>query len=292
VEFRFPVILDSGTNRIEVIASNGYSEGRALVEVSYNTRQNTLPNLRILAIGVSRYDNLAQGEQLRYCGNDAQAIITAFKSQEGKRYAQVQSRLIADGTALTPTAESIRDGLDFLSGAGPRDVAVLFLSGHGMNDSTGNYFFLPKDVTFNDDGSPRRARAITNSEILDVLNRLAGQKLVFIDSCYSAGVAGRQDQRTDNNQLINGLKDAAPAVFTSSRGNELSREWPAFGFGLFTHALVQGLGGAADDNKDSKIQIEELDRYVQKTVSGLNAEQHPYYLAPPGYAEFVVAEIK
>jgi hypothetical protein len=92
--------------------------------------------------------------------------------------------------------------------------------------------------------------------------------------------------------LVNGFKDASPAIFTSSRGNELSREWPEFGYSLFTYILIQGLGGAADANGDGKILIEELDEYMRGAVPALNAEQHPYYYAPPGYAEFVVAETR
>jgi uncharacterized caspase-like protein len=258
-----------------------------MVEVSYTGRQNTRPNLWILSIGVNRYADSAI-PSLNYAVNDAKGIIDAFKTQEGKLYGKVNSLLIADGAQLAPTAENIRDNLAYLRQAGPMDVVVLFVSGHGVNDEAGNFLFLPQDAAFTPDGLTRQSRVIANNELLAVLDR-AGQKLVFIDSCYSGGIAGKRVKAVDSSRLVGDLKDALPAIFTSSRGNEISREWPQFGYGLFTHALMQGIKGAADANKDGKIQIEELNEYVLKTVSGLNGAQHPYLWAPPGYADFTVA---
>jgi hypothetical protein len=293
-EFTLKIPLDPGTNRIEVLAHNGYSEGRALVEVSFSTNQNTLPNLYILAIGVNQYtDNAIPG--LKYAANDARGIITAFKTQEGKRYSRVNSRLVADGGDFEPTRDNIVDGMDFLKSAGPRDVVILFISGHGGTDDRGDYFFMPQNTSFTPSGTPQRSRIIPNSDLLDVLN-LPAPKLVFIDSCYSAGIAGKQVDGVDNNRLINSLKDNTPVVFTSSQGSERSWEWDPTKYGLFTHVLLQGLSGAADTgpngNKDGKVQIEELGQYVRTTVPGLKDIQHPYYLVPTGYTDFVIAEIE
>jgi len=85
LEFRLSVTLDSGLNRIEVLASNPYSEGRHSIEVTnrQTAAQNARPTLWILSIGVNRYDDAQHLPTLNYCVNDAKAIIDAFKSQEG-----------------------------------------------------------------------------------------------------------------------------------------------------------------------------------------------------------------
>ena len=96
----------------------------------------------------------------------------------------------------------------------------------------------------------------------------------------------------DNETLINSLKDDSPVIFTSSSKTEQSWEHDPAKMGLFTHVLLEGLSGKADANKDNKITIQELGEYVKKTVPGMKDTQHPYYLAPPGYRDFVVAETK
>jgi hypothetical protein len=288
--FNLDVPLDPGDNTIEVLAFNGYSEGRALTTVSYATSQRNLPNLYILSIGVSRYtDNSIPS--LKYAANDAKGIVQAFKAQEGKRYSSVKSLVIADGADREPTSDNIRDGMDFLRGAGQNDVMALFLSGHGGTDDQGSFFFMPGNMAFNQNGAPQRSRIIPNSELQDVL-RFPGQKLVFIDSCFSGGLAGKQMGNVDNETLINNLRDDSPVIFTSSSKTERSWEHDPARMGLFTHVLLQGISGAADANKDGKITITELGDYVKKTVPGMKDTQHPYYLAPPGYRDFIVAETK
>ncbi|MCL1931892.1 MAG: caspase family protein [Treponema sp.] len=288
--FNLDIPLDPGDNTIEVLAFNGYSEGRALVEVSYRTTQNVLPNLYILSVGVSRYAD-SSIPSLKYAANDAKNITAAFKAQEGKCFGSVKSLIIADGADREPTSDNIRDGMDFLGNAGVNDVMVLFLSGHGGTDNRGNFFFLPGNTTFNQDGTPQRSRIIPNSDLQDVL-AFPGKKLVFIDSCYSGGIAGKQVGGVDNEVLINSLMDNAPVIFTSSSKTEQSWEWDNARLGLFTHVLLQGLSGAADTNKDRNITIEELGEYVKKTVPGMKAGQNPYYLMPTGYRNFVIAEAR
>jgi hypothetical protein len=286
-QFSLDIPLDPGNNIIEVLASNG-AEGRATVEVSYRTTQAVLPNLYILSIGVSQYAD-SSITNLRYAANDARSIVAAFKAQEGRRFGRVNSLIIADGGDREPTSDNIRDGMDFLANAGVNDVMVLFLSGHGGTDNRGNFFFLPGDTAFNQDGTPRRASIIPNSDLQDVLD-FPGQKLVFIDSCYSGGIAGVGG--VDNERLINSLMENAPVIFTSSSKTEQSWEWESARLGLFTHVLIEGLSGAADANGDRNITIVELGEYVEKTVPSMRAGQNPYPRIPDGYRDFVIAEIR
>jgi hypothetical protein len=292
VDFRFPLNLTGGGNRIEVIAANGYSEGKDFVEVNWqNARQSDviLPNLWILAIGVNRYDEPGINN-LDYSVADARGIIDAFKSQEGRVFRRVNSLLIADGSATPPTAENIRDNLSYLRQAGQRDVVLLFIAGHGVNDANGNFLFLPSDAAFAADGTVRSSRAISNREIYSVLD-VPGQKLVFIDSCHSEGVSGKKTRAVDNNQLVRGLMDNSTVIFTSSRGSELSQESREFGHGIFTYTIIQGMKGDADLIRDGKITMKELDTYVSETVPSLTGgAQHPTTTTPDGYINFNVAQ--
>jgi hypothetical protein len=293
LEFRFPLTLENGPNRIEVIAANPYSEGRDTVEVTVQdaARQDVLPNLWILAIGVNRYDDPAI-PNLGYAAADAREIIGAFKAQEGRLYRKVESLLIADGTATAPTRDNIIDNLGFLKQAGQRDVVMLFIAGHGVNDDGGNFFFLPSDAAFNADGTIRQSRVIPNRDIRSILD-LPGQKLVFIDACHSEGTSGKKTRAVENNNLIGELMDPGTVIFTSSRGRELSQESPEYGHGVFTWAIIQGIQGQADLIKDGAITMKELDTYVSETVPRLTRGlQHPTTSTPDGYINFNVARVR
>jgi hypothetical protein len=293
VEFRLTVNLDAGENLIEVLAANPYAESRETVRVLYQARDpDSLPNLWILSIGINRYDD-SRLRNLDYAVNDAREIIEVFKGQEGKRYRQVNSLLIADGSPVMPTREDIMDSFDtFFNRAGDRDVLLLFIAGHGMNNDRGEYFFMPRDAGFLDDGSIRTSRAISYRDIQGVLDR-PGQKLVFIDSCHSEGVSGRKTRGADNNSLVRQFQDNSTVIFTASQGNQESQEWPELGHGVFTYSIIQGMRGAADVMKDGEVTMKELDTYVSETVRTMTrGAQHPTTSTPDGYVNFTVADVR
>ena len=155
---------------------------------------------------------------------------------------------------------------------------------------------MPTNIAFNQSGAPQGSRIIRNSELQDVL-RFNGQKLVFIDSCFSGGFADKQTGKVNNETLINSLQDknvieSIPVIFTSSIKEERSWEHDPAKMGLFTYVLLEGISGKADADRNGKITIKELGDYVTKTVPGIRDNQHPYYLMPEGYNNFVIAETK
>lgn len=71
--------------------------------------------------------------------------LAALLGNQRTLYREVQTRVLVDGDA---TRDQVLDGLEWLSrSASARDVAVVQLAGHGVNDpETGQYYFLPHDV--------------------------------------------------------------------------------------------------------------------------------------------------
>ena len=64
---------------------------------------------------------------------------------------------------------------------------------------------------------------------------------------------------------------------TSSSGREYSYENPRWGHGAFTKAILEGLDGGADFNKNSVIHLTELELFVSERVKELTGgRQHPY----------------
>jgi len=295
LDFRVNLQLDPGNNRIEVIANNTH-EGRDSVEVfsQQAAAANSLPNLWILSIGVNRYDSPLL-DNLRFAVNDAREIINIFKAQEGRVFGKVNSLLIADGASVTPTRDNITDNLSYLRQAAPNDVVLLFIAGHGVNDDMGNFYFMPSDASFADNGTIRTSRAISHREIQGVLDA-PGQKLVFIDACHSNNASRNRNFRpVDNSRLVRDLQvqSQSTVIFTSSRGDQPSHEMDNLRHGVFTYAVIQGMGGAANPDGSGTVSMLSLGAYVIRRVNEItNNSQSPTISIPEGFSDFRVARTK
>ncbi|MDR0668655.1 MAG: caspase family protein, partial [Treponema sp.] len=215
---------------------------------------------------------------LNFCARDARELIASFKAQEGKRYARVQSLLIADDEARTPTAANIREGLRFLEQAGQRDVVLLFLAGHGLSDG-GRFYFLPRDARIENGTTIDPERAISNEALYSVLNG-SGRRLIFIDACQSGGM--------DTARLMYSLRRSNAFMLSSSEGSKPSYEddprdiqWDRHG--VFTYSIIRGLGGRAALSTGNNIGVTQLSGYVMNEVSELT-RQHQYPQRPVQYS--------
>jgi hypothetical protein len=294
ISFKIPLRLNKeGENRIEIITSNGISESRQTVTVIWkpqNSQQIKLPNLWILAIGVSKYGNLPETDQLNYCDNDARVIIDVFKSQEGLRYNKVYTRLLADSESILPTAYNIRNNLKFFiqgdGGVKPAadDYCLLFISGHGGSDGKGGFYFAPRDIRY-DDGVLAAESVIQAGEIFSALNA-PGKRMVFIDICRSGGFTG--GQAADNDKIARLLKESNALVFTSGRGPESSLEIDSLKHGAFAYSLIKGI---REGRKGSIMMFELSDDILKEVLRVTDDKQHPR-LSAPDIEDFPVAERK
>ena len=295
LELKVPITLDPGDNLIEVVAFNGFSETRKQVRcyveegAASQRKEDILPNLWILSIGVNQYQD-RNLRSLSYAVADAEAMVAAFQTQKGKLFREVRSLLLTDRSTVKPTYENILDNLSYLSKASAKDVVLLFLAGHGVNDERGDFYFLPADAVILEDGSFRKSRAIWRE--FKALLDLPAKKLIFADTCHSEGLGGNKTRGVDNDRFVRDLQEAHAVIFTSSRGKQLSQESDKWGHGVFTYAILEGLRGKADLMKDGKISMKELDTYVSETVPQLtNGAQHPITHTPEGYLNFPLAVV-
>ncbi len=164
---------------VELLAhnQNGPSES-ARYRVNWSgTADFIKPDLYVLAVGVSDYDG--QENDLRYAAKDARDFVRAIRRQEGKIYKRVKIKLLDDRQA---TREAILDGLDWIEReTTSRDVAVVYLAGHGVNDTQGHYRFLPADYEL----ARYKRTTVTGAELKEFLQGVAGKTMLFFDTCYS-----------------------------------------------------------------------------------------------------------
>lgn len=111
----------------------------------------------------------------------------------------------------------------------------------------------------------------------------ADVRIVVLDSCASGAFT-----RTKGGQIgAPFLKDLSTQVeghafLTSSTAEELSQESDRIESSFFTHALIEGLRGAADANADGKVTLNEAYEYAYSqttadTQSTTAGTQHPAY---------------
>ncbi len=161
-----------------------------------------------------------------------------------------------------PTAANIINQLGILSGAQPNDTVAVFLAGHGLNDGP-NYRFVSTDAAFAN-GMILPASVVPWYAIEEAIDSAKGRRLLFIDTCHSAGAY--------NQRLGNAAYSDNILAYSSARWDQLANESEAFGHGLFTEALVEGLSGKADLNHDGHVDTAELYYYLKKRVPELAAQ--------------------
>jgi hypothetical protein len=244
------------------------------------------PTLYLLAVGVGAYADPALTLDLP--AKDARDVAAAWKRQEGGLYGKVEIRVLTDGEA---TRDAILAGLEWLeTRTTQKDVAVLFFSGHGINDPrTGEYLFLPHGA----DLAARRVTLLPDREVLSTLAALPGKVLVFLDTCHSGNLLGAKTRGTaDLTRLLNEMASAETGVvvFSATTGRGLAQETEGWGNGAFTKALLEALGGKADQDGDRSVWTAEIETYLGQRVRELTRGlQTPATAKPSGLPDFPVA---
>lgn len=275
------VYLSVGYNRIEVIASNANGESvPEMLQVTWKgfagergEGATYKPDLYVLSIGVSDYEEKGSGLELEYAHEDAAAITDALEGQSGGLYKGVYSRLLTNKDA---NRVNVLDGLNWvLKESTQKDTTVIFVAGHGVKDERGNYYFLPHD------GNPDRPweNGVKWFDFQDTVASLPSKVILMVDTCHSGSVTGKGrrgvvDMTEALQQLIK--TGSGVVVMAASTGKESSHESSEWGHGAFTKALLEGVDGKADYDDDTVISIKELDLYITNRVKEItNGAQHP-----------------
>jgi hypothetical protein len=277
---RLRVPLAGGANRVVIALVNAI--GRTVRDVAISSSANAqlaqAGRLYAIAIGVDKYPKLGN-QNLDFAGADARAFYDTLLKRAGPLHSGVVGRLLASGGDQEPTAANVRAALRLLGEAKPEDTVVIFLAGHGVNDGA-DYLFLPTDASRS--GNGWNADSVVDWRLLQrVLERAQGRRIMMVDTCHAGNAF--------NPRLVKDASDASIAVYAATDADTLAQERPALKHGVFTYAVLQGLGGAADSIPDRKIEEDELSRYVAAAVSKMTggAQKPEITLAKP--SDFVIS---
>ncbi len=210
-------------------------------------------------VAVEDYENYSRLDgDLDYTINDAIEMAKFLLSPAGGSVPRENIYLLTNEKAKK--SNIIFYTIKLFSKAKANDKVIFYFAGHGDRG-----VFVPYDVTLT-------GRNMLYFSELKKLFKIARckTKLLFADACYS-GSLKKVATKSFKNKLNKGkktraLKTQQIAVMLSSSRDEISLEMHNLKQGLFTYSIITGLKGIADKNKDSKITIEELFKYVYYTV--------------------------
>jgi WD40 repeat protein/uncharacterized caspase-like protein len=288
--------LSPGRNRVDVSVLN--EKGAESLKQTYSIQCNTpasKPNLYVVVVGVSDYQDARY--KLTYADKDARDLADLFQIKPD-RFGEVKVLRILNRDA---TREKIQQARQFLEASRVDDLVVLFLAGHGLLDSKLDYYFATADIDFND---PSR-RGLPYEAIEDLLDGIRSRrKLLLMDTCHSGELdkdnvqVVRAEQRPENEvktrafrgltrvssrvglgnsyQLLQEMfadlrRGTGAVVISSAGGAEFAVESAAWNNGVFTHALLRGLKGEADRDRDGRVLVSELRDFVEQEVQRLTA---------------------
>jgi WD40 repeat protein len=311
IDLQVPV--EPGPNRVSLVAHgpDGLASHPRIADVRSSARAER-PTLWVIAVGVSRYAKLAPEYQLEFADDDARSIADALSrlAGKGKPFAQAKVRTLVDRQV---NVEVLEEALSSLEGMAPRDLAVVFLAGHGVRLADGKMRFLTSNATLTRAGAASAGVGWTS--IQQALDRARGRVLLLLDACHSGHVI--TDVVAPNESLAKALATrgrAGALVFAASRGSELSYEVGgkssssralkletegepkaagrglASGHGLFTSALLDALAGRAPDrDRSGALELDELIGHVSERVRmASGGRQNPWVARRELFGDFAL----
>lgn len=290
-EKEWTVELTPGTHFLSVVALTPASKATSdLLEVSYRPAvapppSDTRPGLYVLAVGIDAYPG---DLRLACAANDAKELEQSFKKHSPSLFREVKTKLLLDKEA---TRAGILGGFQWLKDrVKSHDVAIIFYAGHGHKDQDGRFFLLSVDM----DPSRLAETAVTGEELKKQLSDLPGRVLLMLDACHAGAIGAKiKNAAAGTDDLARELadEDCGVVMMCAAMGKEESREDDAVKHGFFTLALIEGLSGKADYDKDGFIHLTELDLYIGNRVVSLSKDlQHPVVAKPTTIRSFALAK--
>ena len=255
-----------GINRIIGLAEVRFPNGQTIVfrrveSFVSGPVQQRQPRLFYVGIGVDQ-PGKRQLPKLRFAGKGARDMGDALAAALG------QGRICRNGVPLQPgqlavlnvhrpgrpdtTVAGINAALHQLAAAaGPEDLAIVFVNGHGEVNQQGQFEFLCSNGV------------IPQQNLTDLLAGISCRTLLLLDTCHAGAGAGASRQVNLFAGIVNG-----PLMMTACGGNQESLEHGQIRNGLFTASLLEGLTGMPcrpgmpnfDLNTDGQVSLDEIIR--------------------------------
>ena len=226
-------------------------------------------------IGISNYKSLPKAE---FAKDDAQVFydyaIRALGVKPGNikllmdEQADAEEIYTAFKTWLPARVKSTTDVYVFYSGQG-----LPTLDGSGL-------YWLPQRANRDLISKTGILLAEINSDIQATKPKSV---TIFMDACYSGQARGGETLVASARPIaLKSQPTTFPSNFTvisASQADQISSSSPELQHGIFSYYLMRGMEGDADLNKDGKITLDEIQKYLSENVGRqariMNRQQEP-----------------
>jgi hypothetical protein len=223
---------------------------------------------RAIVVATQSYADAAL-TQLRAPGRDASELATVLADAAVGGF-EVE-------TALDEPADSLRRRIArFCAQGTPHDLALVYLSCHGVLDDRGRLYYATVDT----DRELLSATAVPAAWLNEQLEDCRCRRQILVLDCCHSGAFARGAKGAGGLALRERFEGRGRVVLTGSRATEYSFEHGhVVGDGVssvFTSALVRGLrSGDADRDRDGFVSVSELYDYAYEKVRSTDARQTP-----------------
>jgi hypothetical protein len=294
----FTLDVIPGKNKIQISALNEKGAESLKKTFSVVSHSTTKPELYIVSLGVSKYNNA--DFNLQYAAKDADDVVHFF--EKSNLYSAVHVRELTNEKVTKENVLKLKS--DFLAQAKVTDVVLFFIAGHGVLNKNLDYYYAASNMDFL---NPENG-GITFEELEGMLDGIRPyKKLLFMDSCHSGELdkddylastttnvkkeegtvafrnAGNVGAVAKNGiglgqsaqllqELFTDLRRGSGATIVSSAGGaEFAMESKDWKNGLFTYCFLSGIKTMqADADGDGRVMLSEIENYVQIKVNEMS----------------------
>ena len=220
----------------------------------------------VLLTGVSNYGD--GDHNLHNCTKDVKDLKSIFEKQ---------GAVVGVLTGRNVTTENIETKIKaIVQLAKPEDNIIFFFSGHGALGGLVSYG--PEYISYN--------------SLADMLAKAKTRKVFcFLDAC-NAGSSAASTIKDETDEKIEFNTNIT--FVTASRFVESSYENDWVGHGVFAQAMIKGIRGKADTNRDRKVTLIELYKYIYNDVTARTRNtpqaQHPQLIGPSSLYDTVITK--
>lgn len=265
------------------------SNPQPTVSLNDKSDQKLINTMYALIVGTSDYEG--GSIDLLFPDKDAVAFREMLSLAGAALFgANMEIKLLTTPAAaggMKSSKDEIRAALkDFAAKAEPKDIVLVFLSGHGTtwpeNSEKGQFYYLTSEnAGFDFTQAQNRDKAIPQDSLQAWIREVKARKRILIlDACNSGQVVKQLDLgakggglNADQRRALESMKDRSGFfVLAGSAADKSSFEDPRFRHGLLTYSLLRNIPKVAAADKNRAVNVGKLFQEVREDVPKLAQE--------------------
>jgi len=243
------------------------------------TPKPVLPVRKALIIGAGDYRKELV-PPVRFAHRDAE-VFAGFLEKKGG-FAKKDLTVLVGSEATT---KAVREALEAFAAkpGNDEDLRVVYFSGRGMARPSGSRAQLFLSLYDTDPAGPA-GNALSIDDLADILSACKGRVRLVLDTSFSGARASR-----GLGEAVPGAQEALDGRFGKRKGWAVlygsgegggALELEELPGGIFTHFLIEGLGGEADGDGKDGVTFPEIRQYLSQNVTStadlLGESQSPF----------------